>query len=82
MAADDSVAVQQAYLLELFRLLSSCAPCKYVFANGRAKRESEESALLCQAAIPLHYVVELMCGVHLRQAYVKAAILSFMAQVR
>src|SRR5688572_20576281 len=74
------VRVQQDYLLELLRLLSLCAPCKYVFVNGRAKRESEESALLIHAAIPVAHVVDLLFNLSLRQSHIKAAILSFLAQ--
>ena len=57
------------------------ASSKFVFEGGKAKRESDESARLCQSAVPLQYVAELFIGVRPRQAHIKATILPFLTRV-
>ena len=74
-----SGASEAAYYIHLLRLLALCAPNKLVYRNGMAKREGEEAALLCQAAVSLSGLAHVLRST--KSARLKAAILRFIEQV-
>ena len=67
------------YYVSLLQLLALCAPNKLVYRNGMAMREGEEAALLCQAAVPLPGLMQVLQGTN--SAVLKSAILRFVEQV-
>ncbi len=63
----------------MISLLTRCTPCKYVFVNERAKRQGEEGALLCRAALPAQNLILLLTMV--KSASAKIPILRLFEQV-
>jgi hypothetical protein len=72
---------EKVYYIELVRTLAWCAPLKYVYKRGQssASRESEESALLCQCALPVRLVLKLVSSIDCYVA--KRVLLDFVRQV-
>ncbi len=50
---EDTLCDNGIVFAKLIELLTACCPNKLVYRKGVAERESEEAALLVQAAVPL-----------------------------
>jgi hypothetical protein len=78
-ARDNSLTLEAQVFAELIELLSLCAPNRLVYRKGVAARESEEAALIIQAAIPITGAVSALLSVN--NYSMKAVLLRFLEQV-
>lgn len=74
-----TLSLEAQSFAELLDLLSKCAPNRLVYRKGVAARESEESALIIQAAIPITGAVSALLSV--TNCGMKAVLLRFLEQV-